>query len=435
MKTDLCSNGFYVLEDLKLTHDDPGSLIRGWGNAFVNMPEKIPFLDNETVAGLCTYLKIDEDACKVIREVLPVIQNNASLKAYIWYFYYRLATPSFSYGCGPTGFGDYPLPEYHLGKNKYCVFLFAAFGVVLDAQRNYRAQGVPENMIRDTLSVVGESVRTFRYHTGCTGLSEPVFCWLRLYVTGCLLQLGRFNFKLMETNPFGVVLKNKNDGCKVMLMEPGVKLNSKGYYLREKEVFGKPYTDPHGEDFFVSEYEKRADGWYGNPVHPYGYVLREKRFFPKAEWELIIEPGDVMIDMHIPAGGGMTPERCIDSFRQAFQYFKKRYNGKFKPVIICHSWIFNTQFEERLPDSNLAKLMRECYLFPFQSCGQDGIYFVFGKYFRPEEVADAPRDTSLRRTMLDLAQTPEQLRCGGMLFFEDELESFGIQSYRKNFKI
>ena len=130
----------------------------------------------------------------------------------------------------------------------------------------------------------------------------------------------------------------------------------------------------------------------------------------------------------------MTPELCKESFRLAFSFFEERYPERFKPVIISHSWIFNSQLEDYLPDSNLAKLQRECYLFPFPSNGQDGFFFVFGKNYRPEEMASAPQDTSLRRTLLKIAQTPEQLHCAGMLFFKEDLDDFGTQHYRNGFR-
>ena len=81
MKTDRRSNGLFVREDLKQTYRDPRSLISGWGDAFIHLPEKIPFLDAGIVDELCKYLKLDMQTCDVIREVLPVIQNNSSLKA------------------------------------------------------------------------------------------------------------------------------------------------------------------------------------------------------------------------------------------------------------------------------------------------------------------------------------------------------------------
>jgi hypothetical protein len=139
-----------------------------------------------------------------------------------------------------------------------------------------------------------------------------------------------------------------------------------------------------------------------------------------------------MIDMHIPAGGGMTPERALDSFQKAVAFFSRKNPGKFREIFICHSWIFNTQFEEKMPDSNLAKLMRECYLFPHDSSGRDGMFFLFGRDY--ENLSQAPRDSSQRRAMLEILESGERLRTGGMLLFAEDLPRFGTQCYRNDFK-
>ena len=128
----------------------------------------------------------------------------------------------------------------------------------------------------------------------------------------------------------------------------------------------------------------------------------------------------------------MTPEAVRDSFVQAFDFFGARYEGRFVPAIISRSWIFNTQFEELLPDSNIAKLMRRCYLFPCLSTGRDGFFFLFGKEY--SDPAEAPHDTSVRRAMLSILERGEKLRLGGMLFLEEDLPDFEKETYRKHFR-
>ncbi len=430
------SNGFHVLKQLELEPDNPRDIIRGWGESFINMPDTIPFLEPDTVDELCTYLDFEENTVRVLKSYIPVVRNTPPLKAYIWHLYYRLLTPSFSFGTFPAEFYGFPLVKKYFPEHPGCTFLIAVLGAVLKARERYRCDGVSEEIIRDTLiTALGHDRIGRKFHPGEVGFQPASFGWFRIYAEARLFQLGRFNFKLMETNPFGLVLRNRRDLRKVMLMEPGLKLNSRGYCLKEKDPWGNPICDPFAEQGFTSELEYLPDGWRGYPVDPRGFVLKEKVFFPADEWESILEPGDITIDMHIPGGGGMTPERCRDSFARAFEFFGSRYHGKHKAVIISHSWIFNTQFEDCLPDSNLAKLMRECYLFPHPSCGQDGVYFIFGKYFHREELAAVPRDNRLKKAMLDLAMSPEQLRCGGMLFFHEDLEDFGSGHYRKDFRL
>jgi hypothetical protein len=135
--------------------------------------------------------------------------------------------------------------------------------------------------------------------------------------------------------------------------------------------------------------------------------------------------------MHIPPGGNMTLELCRDSIREAFAFFARFFPSRPVRAVLSKSWIFNTQFEERLPDSNLAKFMRELYLFPIASTGTDGLFFVFCRE-HPDR-STAPRKTALQRAMLDILERGGALRSGGMFFLKRDLPRFGTQHYRSRF--
>ena len=103
------SNGYYVLKQLELEPDNPRDIIRGWGESFINMPDTIPFLEPDTVDELCTYLDFEENTVRVLKSYIPIVRNTPPLKAYIWHLYYRLLTPSFSFGAFPAGFYGFPM--------------------------------------------------------------------------------------------------------------------------------------------------------------------------------------------------------------------------------------------------------------------------------------------------------------------------------------
>lgn len=411
-----CANGTEVLRRLGAAPEQCSSILAGWGDSFINMPSEIFFLQKETLEELQNFFFISEGVMAKLHAAAAAVEKNPDLKAYVWHFYYRLVSFSFSSGASHAGFADWYIPELP------SVMTTAVCGVLHDAVARYRKEGFADNVIRDTLKVYTENFEK-QYLKG----EEPFVLlnavnWMRVYLAARLVQLGRFNFKLMETFPFGVVLQHKNSKVKVLLSQPGVSYDASGFVCQENA--------PEEEDAWTSLLEENHISWYGNPVSPYGFALKTPRTFPKEEWECILAPGDIMIDMHIPSGGGMTPEKALDSFRQAASFFQERYPGRFKKVFICHSWIFNTQFEEKLPSSNLAKLMKECYLFPHPSSGRDGMFFLFGRDY--EDLSLAPRDTSQRRAMLEILESGKRLRTGGMLLFAEDLPRFGTQCYRKD---
>lgn len=415
------SNGICALRMMGLDPEKYRTCLDGWGDSFVNQPEQIDFLDAGKIMEYCSWGGISRETAEMLCQLADKVVLRPALRAYLWHMFYRLKTPSLASGCSPVSFGDWPLPEPVLGPLAKAAPVLVLIGALRIAREKYRSEGYEESIIQDTLSVYQRSLDNGRQKNGVCSMSLTSLNWVRIYMSARLVQLGRFNFKLMEDFSAGIMLKNRKTGTKLLLAPGHKQYNSSGFMLQE--------NDPLAEGGWTSELTETEDAWTGCPVSPEGYALKNPRRYEKAQWEKILSEGDIVLDMHIPGGGGMTPERCIDSFRKAAAFFRKKYPGKFNPVILSHSWIFNTQFEKKLPESNLAKLMRECYLFPASSYGRDGMFFLFGRDdFR--DLSEAPRDTSVRRAMLEILESGERLRTGGMLLFLEDLDRFGTSYYR-----
>ena len=73
---------------------------------------------------------------------------------------------------------------------------------------------------------------------------------------------------------------------------------------------------------------------------------------------------------------------------------------------------------------------RELYLFPMASWPRAGLYFVFGD--EDIDPQTAPRDTSLRRALLDHILAGGRLRVSGMFFLTEDFVRFGTQVYRSD---
>lgn len=419
------SNGKSLIRRLTNGSTNFDICISGYGDSYINMPEEIPFLEEEFLRELGEYFSLDGEVMADLFRTAGKIKQNRDVLCYTWHIYYRLISLSFSNGVSHGGFWEWFFPEKDLGEDAPIMSALIAMGVLSLARERYRKEGYPEEIIQDTLHVYADELNGMRKEGRKPSIKLGALNWMRVYLAARLVQLGRFNFKLVESNPLGTILQNKRDGRKVMLSCGGFLYNSHGYILQK--------DDPWAEGGFTAVFEEDQEAYRGNPISPEGYALNGVKTYWKEEWEKILEDGDILIDMHIPAGGGMTPEKCIDSFRKAAAFFSERYPGKFKPVFISHSWIFNTQFEEKLPDSNLAKLMRECYLFPHASNGRDGLFFLF-EDSNFKDPSQAPRNTSVRRAALEILESGERLRTGGMLLFAEDLDKFGTCFYRGSFR-
>ena len=118
----------------------------------------------------------------------------------------------------------------------------------------------------------------------------------------------------------------------------------------------------------------------------------------------------------------MTPEAAQDSLRRAKEFYSSLPDpGKRPEAVICSSWIFNPNLPEFLPeDSNLVRLLRRVHPVPRSSSPTDGLWFIFlheGEF----KTESAPRDSSLRRAVLDYIVSGHRWRTGCMFLPMDEI--------------
>lgn len=114
-------------------------------------------------------------------------------------------------------------------------------------------------------------------------------------------------------------------------------------------------------------------------------------------------PGDLTLNLHIPAdGGSLTPDVVGASLAGAKAFFRKRFPDERYSVVTCHSWLLDPQLPDVLPaGSNLAAFQQRFTLAPGGHDGDVSVrQFVFGDTDTP--LADLPRDTSLRRAVVTL---------------------------------
>ncbi|OQA85730.1 MAG: hypothetical protein BWY31_01760 [Lentisphaerae bacterium ADurb.Bin242] len=416
-------NACDVLAEMKIQEKAYAIIIPGWGQSVSNMPDKIDFLLPENIKCACDWSCLEKEVTEEILAVGKVVAETPALRAFAWHIYYKLMFLPFSYGNYSHSFGGWPLPEHHLGHAAGLFYVLVALGLVPHTVKKQQEMNIPDKIIRDTLNLT-ESIAFYKRSNGIPGIDPSVIHWHRLYVAGRLFTLGRFQYKLAELFSFGAMLRSKSDGRRLLFAEPGMRFNSKGFIVQ---------SGCESDSDRISSFELTDTHVSGFPVSPEGFAFLEKHTCSRKEWDVILRRGDILLDLHIPSGGKMTPDACHESLELAFRFFREHRPGQFVPAVISRSWIFNTQFEEMLPDSNLAKLMCECYLFPCPSDGKDGFFFLFGKDY--PDPKDAPHDTTLRRAMLSVLERGDRLRLGGMLFLAEDLQRYGKSVYRSQFKL
>ena len=336
----------------------------------------------------------------------------------IWHCYHRLYFHS-----GSPGFGRWPELSEQLGEYGGLFHLLLGLAMVPMVKQVHAGLEVDEAVTRDTcMEVRGFNENHEVGRDGCPGILTEQMSWLRNYVDGNLFRVGRFEYWLKPLPMSVRAFRHRQNGTIVVLMPPATHFNQEGFVV----------IDPRAASW-TSTLTETESGVTGYPVDPRGMVRNRPVTLLTTEWASELQPGDHVLDMHIPPGGGMTPAACRDSFTRAFEFYATTFPGRHAKAIFSASWIFNTQFEQRLPDSNLAALMREIYLFPVRSGDQDGMSFVFCRDY--DDWSRAPRRTRLQRAMIDIHTSGEGLRSGGMLFFREHISRFGCCHYRNQLPV
>ena len=110
-----------------------------------------------------------------------------------------------------------------------------------------------------------------------------------------------------------------------------------------------------------------------------------------------VKPGDTVYNMHIPSCGPFPREARIDSYKQAYEFYKKDLDGK-PMVFICHSWLLYPGNREILPAHlNIVDFIDD-FCIVMSKPGEEfhDKWRVFGADFeKPNE--ELPEDTTMRR--------------------------------------
>lgn len=108
-----------------------------------------------------------------------------------------------------------------------------------------------------------------------------------------------------------------------------------------------------------------------------------------------VNPGDPVINTHVPADGPLDPEQVRDAFRRAYRYFGKTGLAP----IVCHSWLLYPK--NRLfcaPDSRIVSFM-DCFnVLESAEPNVGDLWRVFGRrdFYDPDTL---PEDSSLQRRL------------------------------------
>lgn len=110
-----------------------------------------------------------------------------------------------------------------------------------------------------------------------------------------------------------------------------------------------------------------------------------------------VKPGDTVYNMHIPSCGSLNRAVRIESYKKAYEFYKKDLDGK--PMVFhCHSWLLFPKNREILPETlNMVDFIGDFYIYDSEEYDVfHDKWRVFAKDFEKPN-SELPEDTTQRR--------------------------------------
>ncbi len=410
-----------VLETLDIA-DAAAILAPHWDSSATSLPDHLPhFLSPETISSTRALAHLPVEADPVLYAAAQKIAASPPLLQLAWHCQ-RLLCEHLDYELAKLR--QWPVLTAALGELSGAFYLLVGLAAMPRIRAIHQKLGIPEDI---SLATCGrhcpETVGRYReHHNGQFGVLPGAIHWLRHYICGDLYRLGRLEYMI---RPFGGplhVFRHQHTRAVVALSTDASLFDDEGLAVRTDAI-----DATHTWRAELSQHDGYISGF---PISPHGHALQREITLCLDEWQNALSPGDAIIEVHIPGGGQMSVASCRESMQQALDFFPRYFPQQTFAGFACGSWILNPQLAQIYrADSNMVLWQRELHLYPTPSGSRSGLTFVFGK--DDIDIETAPRDTSLRRALLDHMAAGGRLIGGGMFMLCEDFAHFGTQVYHQ----
>lgn len=240
-------------------------------------------------------------------------------------------------------------------------------------------RGIPSEAKAGALNVIKQQIEKNKSYYGSIGFQGMYRSRLIGYLRPCEYILGRLCFEMTKFQSAFEVWRNKHDGSTIPVALEGFSYMPNG--KRSPKDYTGALTEPtiqqSGEE--VSVYTFDAAGC----LQPEPITLR------LSDYEKVLCTGADVLSVHIPQGGGMTPELVDAAFSMAEDFFAKYYPEKKFKAYVCSSWLLNTDLQEILsPTSNIRQFQNRFRTVITGANGYSLYWHIFGieQFLPPEQL-------------------------------------------------
>lgn len=402
-----------------------------WAKSTQSMPTTLPFLQPKAIQENSEWATLPQDAIDFTIQAAQKIASDPDLTHLAWHAHNILFIDK-SADRGSTR--DWPLLAPLLNKYGGAFYLLIALSGIPTIRTFHQSRNIPNDIAkltyRDTYvwaqqyhdigtSIDGKFTHPHKPHSW--GLCTRIFPWILSHLHGDLYRVGRLQFKTGPYRQNIQAYRHRQTGTMHLIAESGLEFRPDGNFNGSGGITAdKPWT---------SHFSESKTEVTGSPIHPNGHAIQNPITLQKSDWECIVQKDDSILEIHIPEDGPMGFDDCGESLRQAADFFLKHFPDRPFKAICCTSWLLDPTYQKLLSEkSNIVRFQRECYLFPLNAKGgRSGLERIFGPY--THDLSTAPRDSSMRRAVLDHLERDGVLISGGCLLWPEHLSQWGTQIY------
>ena len=256
----------------------------------------------------------------------------------------------------------------------------------------YAARNLPDDHIKYGMRHMEGMVRNYKSrNNGRTGAMS--WEWYQLSIDARLYRIGRLEIEIFaKFTPNATVFESENG--EIIALANNVTLHKSGYMLGCAS-----YKDE--ESSFRAEIEENELSYIGYPYIRRGVVGNDKIKLPKSSWKKIIEPGDPVVSLHIPAGSGFNDEAINKCFADSKEFLAKYFPDFDYKAFVCSSWLMDDMLIDLLgEEKNISKFCGRFLKIGQRSAGRAVFSFVF---LQPDvnnvDYSTLPENTTLEKLL------------------------------------
>lgn len=391
-----------------------------WPDAHQRYPggERLNRLEPAFVQAQCQTLNLHPDLKQALNEGLALFQRQPALKRLFWACYVAL----FQFKLSALAF-SWPMLKQDLDPAAPLFYAYVYLAGVPDLIDYHQRLDIPDSVTQDTLSDLRLWLEDYQHRHGHPGLDE--FGWLSIAFTGQLYRLGRLQFELTRFRLPYRFFRHQHSHQVVALAEAGL------CFRRDGRIDGaNGHNDPAA---WETGFQTDDETIRGHPLDPHGLARPERITLDAGAWQPILERGQAVLAVHIPAGEPMDFETCGESFIYAMNFFRRFFPAHGFRAFTCSSWLLDSQLADYLPpQSNLVRFLGEWYLLPSATAEYAGEAEILRRVMgaAAEQPAEAwPQETRLQRAIVQHHQNGGRWYSSAGVIFPSDLD-WGNQPYQ-----